>query len=585
MQSKKIKQPISWYGSMTFVMIAALCCLSSCSDFLEKEPHTATMETYFNNESDIESFLTAVYSPIMQEHFYGNTYPVYNASGDDLSFFQRANPHLAMVCANVGTNNANIATFWRILYEGINRANSLMENVNKNTAIDEGVRKRAYAEASFLRSFYYFNLVQGWGDVPLRLKATKQVVGLSAPRVDKQIIYDTLIADIINAIPSLPVKLSYTGRVTQSAAKGMLARIYLFRAGEHFRDKTSPDPNRQFYFSEARRWALEVKESNLHGLVTPYSRVFLDLCEDKYNSTGVIESIWEVEEAGNRTTPEQAAGRIGNTIGFGSQNDYSSNVKFKQLMGMSNPGYSYKFIFGSLKLYEMYESEGDTARGDWNIANYEYTFSGDKAVTGRKYYYGKLPDKYKNADGTNYVDANGFVYTEDSEESSKKNKTRCAAKYRREHEVIGPKNKNYTPINFPILRYSDVLLMIAEADNELTAVPSGLAYECLDAVRIRAGITPLTGSTLTKDQFREVIKKERAMELCFEALRRWDLIRWGDFYLAMRSMQSYVNQDGWGNGFKYAADYYKITEAYNYFPIPDSEMSTNKLITKNNPGW
>ncbi len=568
-----IIQPLLWMG---FILPMA-----SCEQLLDKEPYTLTPETYFNSESELETFLTGVYSPIMQEHFYGNNYPLYNAGGDDLTFYQRISPASSILCANANSSNTYISTFWRILYEGINRSNILLENIDKNTSIPQAFRDRIRAEALFLRSFYYFNLVQGWGDVPLRLTSTQSVFGLDAPRVDKEEIYDTLINDIVYAIPFLykSVELNYTGRITQSAAKGILARIYLFRAGEHFRDNAAPDPNRMAYFAEAKRWALEVKESGLHGLVTPYQRVFLDLSEDKYNSTGVQESIWEAEEAGNRATVEQAAGRIGNTIGFGSSIDYSSTEGLKNLMGLSNPGYSYKFSYASLKLYEMYESEGDTSRGDWNIANYEYVFesTGARKVVGRKYYFGKNRPEY--------IAPEGFTYTEETEAASNRNKTRCAAKYRREHELIGPKNKNYTPVNFPILRYSDVLLMIAEADNELTPEPSALAYECIDAVRNRAGILPLSGRSLTKSQFRDAVKKERAMELCFEAGRRWDLIRWGEFGTTMRSMQGYVNQEGWGGSFKYASAYYNVPDTYTYFPIPDSEMSINKLITTNNPGW
>jgi hypothetical protein len=559
----------------------AIISVSSCSGFLEKEPHTLTAETFFNNANELEAFLTGVYSPIMQEHFYGNNYPLYNAGGDDLTFFQRSSATSSILCANANSSNTYISTFWRILYEGVNRANILLANVDKNPEIAQSVRDRVRAEALFLRSFYYFNLVQGWGDVPLRLEPTVKVTGLDAARTDKQIIYNQIISDIEAAIPNLltATDISYTGRATQSAAKGILARIYLFRAGEHFRDNQPAGPEVQGYFAEAKRWALEVKESMLHGLVTPYSRVFMDLAQDKYNSTGVRESIWEAEEAGNRGTVEQAAGRIGNTIGFGSQTDYSSTEGIKELMGLANPGYSYKFAYASLKLYEMYEAEGDTARGDWNIANYEYTFASTapKQVTGRKYYFGKLRP------GT--VAPDGYTFIEETASVSNRTKTRCAAKYRREHEVVGPKNKNYTPINFPILRYSDILLMIAEADNELTAVPSDLAYECIDAVRVRAGITPLTGSGLTKEQFRDFIKKERAMEFAFEALRRWDLIRWGDFTVTMRNMQAVVEQDGWSSGLKYASAYYNVSDAYNYFPIPDTEMSVNKLITVNNPGW
>jgi len=554
---------------------------ASCSDFLDKEPHTLTPETYFSNEAELQTFLTGVYSPIMQDHFYGNEYPLYNAGGDDLTFYQRSTSSNSFICANANSGNVFISTYWRLLYEGVNRANILLENVDKNPTISQSIRDRIRAEALFLRSFYYFNLVQGWGDVPLRLTSTQSVNGLDAPRTDKQVIYDQIISDIETSIPFLykSTEIPYTGRATQSAAKGILARIYLFRAGEHFRDKLAAGNEVQSYFAEAKRWALEVKDEGLHGLVFPYKQIFIDMCQDKYNSTGVLESIWEAEEAGNRTTVEQAAGRLGNTYGFGSANDYSTVEAFKYMKGMTNPGYSYKFAFASLKLFEIYESEGDTARGDWNIANYDYTYNSvaPKGITGRKYYYGKLP--------VGMTSIEGFPCTEDAMSTSNKNKTRCAAKYRREYENVTPKNKNFTPINFPILRYCDILLMIAEADNEINASPTDLAYDCLDAVRVRAGISPYKGSGLTKDQFRDVIKKERAMEFCFEATRRWDLIRWGDFYNNMNSMQSYIQQEGWTSGLRYAAEYYKVSEFYNYYPIPDTEMSINKKITVNNPGW
>jgi hypothetical protein len=414
------------------------------------------------------------------------------------------------------------------------------------------------------------------------------VDGLSIPRTSKQVIYDQIIGDIIQSIPDLRTSnsISYSGAVTQSAAHGILARIYLFRAGENKRDAavglplTNTEDSIKAYFQHARDWAMKVKESGIHGLAKTYKNVFVDLCSDKYNSSGVLETIWEIEEAGSRQTPEQAAGRIGNVIGFGATNDYSTVEAYKNLKGMSNPGYSYKFIYASLKLFEMYESEGDTARGDWNIANYEYTYntaSPNKEVTGRKYYFGKLP--------AGLTTVEGFPCIQDGASTSNANKTRCAAKYRRESEAVTPKNKNWTPINFPVLRYSDILLMIAEAENELSPSPTNLAYECLDAVRVRASISPMSGNGLTKEQFREVLKKERAMEFCFEATRRWDLIRWGDFHTAMNGMQSYVDRSEWGAAYKYAANYYKVSKYYNYYPIPDMEMAINKSITQNNPGW
>lgn len=521
----------------------------------------------------------------MHESFYGAAYLIDISGGDDLSFYQRSGAS-GFHCANANSSNAAITNYWKVLYVGIMRANVLLENADKSTEINEKVRNEVKAQALFLRSFYYYNLVQGWGDVPFRLSSAQSVDGLSMERTNKDTIYDHIIADIISIIPNLPRfgptgKVTCPGYVTQSAAKGILARIYLFRAGEHYRDELPGDPVKiASYFANAKRWAVEVKDSavniGIHGLVSPYSRVFTDLSEDKYNSTGTVESIWEAEEAGNRTTTESSAGRIGSSIGFGCTYDYSTNAKFQNSLGMANPGYSYRFIYASLKLYEMYDSEGDTARGNWNIANYEYVVGTDvdKTISGRLYFKGKAPKGM-----TLPAVVGGFNYNIATAEPPK---TRCSAKYRREYEKLAPKNKNFTPENIPILRYSDILLMIAEAENELNG-PTGLAYECINEVRTRANLSLLSG--LTADTFREAIKKERAMEFCFEAIRRWDLIRWGDYLTAMQGMQGYVDSPDWSNNYKYAATYYKVSKSYNYLPIPVAEMTSNKAISQNNPGW
>ena len=141
-------------------------------------------------------------------------------------------------------------------------------------------------------------------------------------------------------------------------------------------------------------------------------------------------------------------------------------------------------------------------------------------------------------------------------------------------------------MNFPVLRYADVLLMIAEAENEVNNGPTPLAYKCIQAVRNRAHIDPLP-ETLDVDEFRQAVKDERAMELCFEYTRRFDLIRWGEYVKNMNELAPRAQRaENWTGGDKYSVyTYFQITDAYNYFPIPDSEMAVNKAITKNNPGW
>lgn len=94
-----------------------------------------------------------------------------------------------------------------------------------------------------MRAFYYFNLVQCWGDVPFKTESTKDVVGLDIPRTDKQEIYDFIIKEMQEVSDEktggllTAAKLNYKpGRVSKSAAWGILARVYLFRAGEYHRD-------------------------------------------------------------------------------------------------------------------------------------------------------------------------------------------------------------------------------------------------------------------------------------------------------------------------------------------------------------
>ncbi len=571
------------------ISVLLLLTVSSC-DFLEKEPHELTPETYYNNEDELQTALLGVYSPLMQEPFYGENYITLHVQGDDLSFYQRSTPRIAMMCAAATSTAPEIMTLWRILYEGINRANVVLENADNVPAseISEESRSRIKAEAYFLRSFYYFHLVQLWGDVPLKLSSTQSVNGLAIARTDKEQVYDQLIKDIEDNISYLPTAAEVTTpeTVSQTAAMGILARIYLFRAGEHYRDGEAAGSEVDEYFEKARDWAKKVYESGLHDLVEDYSQVFKDLAADKYNSTGIRESIFEVAEAGNRINDvEFSAGKLGSTIGFGHGADFSGNSAYNTLTGMANPGYCNRSFFCSLKLYRMfYEPEDgdevDRERGDWNIAPYSYVTDEETgAITGRDYYYGLRPegmDYYVEEDGT------AWPCDERTESESASEKVRCVGKFYREYEEVTPKSRYYTPTNFPVLRYSDVLLMLAEAENEVNDGPTELAYTCLNKVRARAGLGAVSG--LDQTTFREKIKTERAKELCFEGLRRWDLIRWGDFYSAMRGMTDYVNDDDWKSVYKYAADYYLVNQKDQYFPIPDWEMSNSPLM-KQNPGW
>lgn len=563
-------------------IIALLACISMAScEFLEKDPTKLTPENYFNTPAEASSFLTGIYAVLAQPTFYGGDY-MYLAAGDDLSHYGgsgRGPASTGLICNNATSSDNAVSAFWYVLYSGINRANMFLENIDKVQGFATGEKEQYIAEARFLRAFYYFNLVECWGDVPFKTSSTQSVSNLSIPRTDKQVIYDFIIREMEEAADTglkSAADLSYLpGRISQSAAWGMLARVYLYRAGEHYREgRNATQAETKDYFAQASFFAQKVMREG-HKLAPNYWDYFIDLCAGRYNSTG-NESIWEVEFAGNNTSDTQAEGRIGNLIGLAAP-DLSS---LSNVTGAADPGYAYAFIYSTPKLYNLYVNNGDIKRFNWSIAPFEYREAGGKntGVTHREFEMGKMKEVMEQYGPQSYQYAGDIEKT-----TATKNFSRMCAKYRREYEP-DKKDKNYTAINFPVMRYADVLLMVAEAENEANNGPTSLAYQCINEVRDRAGLDDLP--ELSQEDFRKAVKDERAMELCFEYTRRFDLIRWGDYVKNMNELVSEAQAgNNWQQGPTNVYTYFRITSTYNYFPIPDEEMSTNSAITQNNPNW
>ena len=588
----------------TYIFLVCVCLGFTSCEFLDTEPYQITPENSFRNEQEAYSFLTGIYSTLLQSSFYGNSY-LFLVGGDDLGHYGgsgRTPYKSGLICNNANSSDADVTALWSTLYTGINRANLFLENIDAVPEIKDETRLQYKSEARFLRAFFYFTLVECWGDVPFTTASTQDSDEKDLPRTDKQQIYDFIASEMSGCANDLKSasELSYRpGRISKSTAWGILARVYLFRAGEHYRDNVSANPELQKeYYRQASRYAQMVLKEG-HTLAPYYWSYFIDICSDQYNTTG-NESIWEVEFAGNRSNDVRSEGRIGNIIGLNCW-DYSSQAN---VLGKEDPGFSYGFIYATPKLLELYEENGDINRCNWSIAPFTYTrVDNSQPVSGRYFEYNKLAEVKKQYydESFNYGEGNDVLKIGDREKTknaSDNNRNRVCAKYRREYEntrstTIVKKSKNDTSINFPILRYSDVLLMIAEAENELNEKPNQLAYECINQVRERArrnkaGIeaTPADLQGLDKDEFRKAVKDERAMELCFEYTRRFDLIRWGEYTERMNELAPVAQAGGsWTQGSAYVYTYFQISSAYNYFPIPASEIASNSQITSNNPGW
>ena len=559
------------------LVVSGLCAaLSSCS-FLDVEPQVICADTFYNTEKEVQYGLAGVYGVMSNEALYGNYYSLMYSNIDDLCYFNRDQGSNLLQFQRHTAGTSQIYDMWVELYQGVRNANAFMEAVVKTSFDPDGVY---YNEARFLRAYYHFLLAQAWGDVPVRKEA---VTTHDAVMIAVTPQYDVLtwVAGEMEACVELASEsLENTpSRIAKTTVQGILARVYLFMAGESV---TGGD--KQEFLTKAMNHADAVIKSGKHQLNPDYAKIFKNMIMDQYD-TEYHESMWEVDFFGDRSSAENwTNGRIGDVIGLQSTGSTGFDTW--------NCNYSYGQYDGSLKLWDLYwrtdrtedENELPTVtdkRQEWNMPPYNYAGNDKQPPYGSGLTSGK---SVISIDKTPYVYDN--VSTNQNPLAAPA--IRNCGKYRREVEYEGHKSAKllYTTINYPILRYSDVLLMYAEASNELSGVSQD-AYDCVKAVRDRAGIKTNEMATYDKNSFRELIRNERGRELCFESLRRYDLVRWGILVEEMNNYTKWAADERWVKNTKAqraASMGSYIKPMHVVLPIPSIELGVNDLLVQN-PLW
>ena len=615
------------------VLIAASFAGISCS-FLDVPPTVLTGDTYYQSEDDFRYGLAGVYGSLNNEAFYGNYYSLMLSNTDDLSYYNRSSANNYSVWYTHDASSTEIYEAWTEIYRGVNNANVLME-ASENTEFDND--KVYYNEARFLRAYYHFILAQAWGDVPLRTKPIKTLEDETNCPATSQLEIFKWVTDEMKAVlyagmdrssddasaePTLEELTAYLAatdltnapsRVTNTTIAGILARVYLFMAGESV-EGTTPDMKTEYY-TEAKKFAKAVIDCGLHRLygeddpnMNGYAEMFINMISDKYD-TEYRESMWEADFLGNRSSSDNwSNGRIGDLIGLQSSADVGT-------YDIVNCNYAYGQYNGSLKLWELYW-ETDRVDGENRISRSDDEKSSDFAEDifweempksdesdkhwDKRQFWNMCP--YNYAGGT--LSSGGQVVAtwlggidrtpyRVSSNTTETNPTiaqgvRNCGKYRREVQYEGVKGDrgSYTPVNYPILRFADVLLMYAEA-----VVASGAtgelqtAYECVKRVRDRADIGTRDFSEYSDSEaFMQLIRNERGRELCFESLRKYDLIRWGIF---VESMHDYIEDEldpdwGTGNTASLAAQIARnVQNRHILLPIPSIELGVNTALQQN----
>ncbi|MGM9747500.1 MAG: RagB/SusD family nutrient uptake outer membrane protein [Candidatus Cryptobacteroides sp.] len=556
----------------------AILLFAGCS-FLEVTPQVICSDTFYNTKDEALSALVGVYGAINNEAFYGNYYSLMCSNVDDLCYFNRSTTANYTNIYRHDASSTEIYSAWTEIYKGVCNANAFMDAITQTEFDEDG---KLYAEARFLRAYYHFVLAQAWGDVPLRnssvvtndevmIKATPQYDVLTWVASEMEACLANLTDDLENA-PS---------RVNVYTAHAILSRVYLFMAGESVQGGNKSD-----FYKKAMEHSETVIKSGKFNLNPEYKQVFINMISDEYDKV-YYESMWEAEFMGLHTSDAWSNGRIGDLIGL--QSSGSSNYD----TFLCN--FAYGQYDGSLKLWDLYWAEDRTEdetmlskvtdkRQEWNMPPYNYAGC-TSASLGIN-----IPASTQKAP---YIYAGTTSFTVGPDGEMVDNMTAVAirncGKWRREkeYEPIYSSKQLYTGINFPIMRYSDVLLMYAEASLEYTGAVSQEAYDAVVKVRQRADISTRSMSSYDANSFRQLVRNERGRELVFEATRKYDLIRWGIFVEAMKGYVRDASDDRWSGSAKsgYAANIGSAVQPKHVvLPVPSVELGVNTLLTQN-PLW
>lgn len=528
------------------IVLTIIALYTSCSLLDENNPVEVDVAEMYKTVQDAELAIKGCYSKIPVGNY---NYDMFLGIQEDICIIEWKNQRQYQL----GVFNAQDYQFlymWEGFYSLIYNANTILERVPQIVVTEEEQPKiaRILGEAKFFRAWSYLQLVSLWGPVPL-VTSSIPSADYSAPRASIDDIYNQIATDLESAIATLDE--SYTGadfgRVTKNAARATLANAYLTRAGN--------DENSEYWVS-ARDYAKQCIDhlgglDHTEDILCPNYRD-LWLPKNKLHQEYIL-------------TRERIA-----SPGLGSQmaNQYAAT-----------PDYTGSPAYGPRHLAPVFYESFEPRCGNPEIAVKDERLKGGVHRTfvltmngGVTKYFWPGDSKGNAEKGKNiYKNFWGEEPPEDAINPSKfVNKARML-----KYDDMETTMKDASGANIPIIRYPEVLLIFAEAENEING-PSADAQKAVNAVRARAKLGP-TDKITDKATFREQILLERKWEFYGEFKRIFDLFRRDRFVETMNDFITKV----------YGAGMATRTDAHRLFPIPSSEILSNKALNAEdqNPGW
>lgn len=517
------------YSRYLFVLVIALAFLPvSCdNDLLDQvNANTVSTGTFWGNADDVQLAVNGMYHPITNTYFWGRIIHTGAMLRSDVFNVRPFGPNTAMSTFQGEAGAARWSTeIWQEPFKAIFRANAVLENTNATNVPDETQRNAFLGQAYFMRAFSYWYMVNLYGEVPLVTETAKSSDDFFPSKASKADVWAQIIADFTQAealLPSEWTDAADKGRPTSGAATVFIGKSHLYQGN----------------WADAETAFMKVVNSGDYALLdaTNYMDNFTETNENN------VESIFELQFLGQEAfawgVDIPGTGNMGNF-----HIDYAPPSK--------SPDQSH-YVNSWVK--DLFEANGETIRRDATLC---YDYPGSTGYGGVDF-------------ATDMAEDITLAASEGVEAIFSRKYAGMDIGVRADVDFLGTN----VGTNWRIIRYADVLLMLAEAQNEQGKTAEAEAN--VNLVRSRAGVATLSG--LDQTAMRQAIIDERVLELSGEGHRFFDLVRWGlaDDYMGANSLHGSNPKSLSGGIFQ--------ENKHEYLWIPVSELSANENLTQN-PGY
>ncbi|WP_163712500.1 RagB/SusD family nutrient uptake outer membrane protein [Mangrovibacterium lignilyticum] len=503
---------------------------TSCTD-LEEDPYTfLSPSNFYQSADDLEMALTSVYDGYQETfvRYYKYIMQLEVMTEFGAPAYAKDNVHLWNVWSDI--NNADKMVFgnWDDAYATINRAN-LVVGRGADIDMDEDLKAQYFAEARFLRAATYFNLVRMYGGLPIPESFTEGLEGLEVSRSTVEETYNYIVADLEYAIANLPKKSEYASsdvwRASQGAAQALLGDVYLTMG-----DMLSNDS----YYQQAKDYLGAVIQSTEYELEPDFKDLWY--WWNTGNKNGV-ESVFEIQ--------------------FGNYgNEYNNlHVMFGVNITEATIGcYMYRRFGPTIDHYLSYSDDDARKEGTFLTRFYQTEKGNTSNILDTLVFVPEDKGFYPGTRGWKTASPGNIKFYDRTEESASLKKPQA---------------------DFYAIRYADVLLNYAEAENNLNGA-SADAYEKIDMVRTRAGLDDLPAG-LSTEQMADSIYRERGFELVGEGQLFFDELR------TNRIGENVSNHVAWGvtQGIYMYTPLEFVPSKDFLFKIPQYDLDSNPALTQN----